>query len=192
MTPTTAVDLSPLIQTALAFLAVVLPALGAFLSYQLKRATDIKQNSAAAQVVDTATTDSAGLVYKLLAQLAPSVPHTVEIQNAMIAAGVQHALAAAGDSAKVREETGTSLGQTIAAKLGTLMAADPNVSIGPVSAGASAATTTTTAITKPDGTSGGSSTVTAGPAVPVVVQPSVPALVPPVPPIPATTAGTVP
>lgn len=187
MTPTTAVDLSPLIQTALAFLAVVLPALGAFLSYQLKRATDIKQNSAAAQAVDVATTDGAGLAYKLLAQLATNVPHTAEIQNAVIAAGVQHAMTAAGDSAKVREETGASLGQTIAAKLGTLMAADPNVSIGPV-VGAPAATTTTTAITKPDGTSGGVSTVTVGPAIPAAVQSPAPAPQP----ISATTTGTVP
>lgn len=126
----------PFVQILLGFLAVVLPALGSFIAWQLKRRTDIQGNSAAAQAVDAAADDGAGLAYRLLAQLAAAkIPATVEIHNAMIAAGVQHVLAAAGDSAKVREETGASLGQTVAAKLGTLMAADPNVTIVPVPAG---------------------------------------------------------
>lgn len=184
MTPTTAVDISPLIQVALSFLAVVLPALGAYVAWILKQKMNIQANSAAAQAVDAATSDGAGLAYKLLAQEAKNVPHTIDMQNAAIAVGVQHVLAAAGDSAKVREENGTSLGQTVAAKLGTLMASDPNVSIGPVAA-APVATTTTTAITKPDGTSGGSSTVTVQPAPAtapvVVVQPA---------PLPVSNTGT--
>lgn len=119
-------------QILLAFLAVVLPSLGSYIAWLIQQRTKIQKNSAAAQAVDTAAADGTGLAYKLLAQFAAAnIPHTVEIQNAVVAAGVQYALAAAGDSAKVREETGASLGQMIAGKLGTLMAQDPNITIGP-------------------------------------------------------------
>ena len=128
------VDLTPLFQIVLAFLAVVLPALGTYIAYILDQKMKVDANSAAGNAVSTAAQQGAGIAYSLLAQTAGAMPHTIQMRNAAIAAGISHVLATVPDSAKLREETGASIGQMVAGELGKLEAADPNISIGPVTA----------------------------------------------------------
>jgi hypothetical protein len=122
------IDLTPLVQVLAALALAALSAAIPYLTPLLRRYLNIRLTATQAAAIQNAANVGAQAAYGYIATNAASYLD-VTIRNAAVAKGVQHVLASTPDALTALGVTPDHVTQMVDARLGGLLAADPNVSI---------------------------------------------------------------
>ena len=122
------IDLTPLVQALAALALTAMTAAIPYLVPLLRRYLHIRLSATLAAAVQTAADAGAQAAYGYIAASAGSY-RNVTIRNAAIAKGVEHVVASAPESMAALGVTPEHVRNMVEARLGGLLAADPNVSI---------------------------------------------------------------
>ena len=122
------IDLTPLVQMLAALALAALSAAIPYLTPLLYRYLHIRLTATQAAAIQNAANVGAQAAYGYIATNAASYLD-VPVRNAAVAKGVQHVLASTPDALAALGVTPDHVRQMVDARLGGLLAADPNVSI---------------------------------------------------------------